>query len=67
MFKRFEKENFTSYLEKQRMGMAIEMLSNPYNSISYVAKQCGYASTAYFIKVFKQINGITPGKFKLQS
>ena len=64
MFKEYGKENVKSYMEKRRMAAAREILGNVRLKISQVAKQCGYSSEAYFIKVFKKIHDMTPGEFR---
>ena len=64
MFKEYGKENIKSYMEKRRMAAAREILGNVRLKISQVAKQCGYSSEAYFIKVFKKIHDMTPGEFR---
>ena len=33
-------------------------------TIGQVALQCGFASDASFIRVFKQYKGVTPGRFR---
>ena len=64
MFKKYAKTNVKSYMEQRRMAAAKEMLGNVRLKVSQVAKQCGYSSEAYFIKVFKRFYGITPGEFR---
>ena len=64
MFKKYAKENIKSYIEQRRMAAAREILGNVRLKISQVAKQCGYSSEAYFIKVFKKIHDMTPGEFR---
>ena len=64
MFKEYGKENVKSYMEQRRMAAAREILGNVRLKISQVAKQCGYSSEAYFIKVFKKIHDMTPGEFR---
>ena len=64
MFKQHGKENIKSYMERRRMAAAREILGNARLKISQVAKQCGYSSEAYFIKVFKKNHDMTPGEFR---
>lgn len=64
MFKKHGKENVKSYMQNRRMNAAKEILANIRVKIAQVAKQCGYSSEAYFIKVFKKCYGLTPGEFR---
>ena len=67
MFKKLGNQNIKNYLEERRMTAAKEMLSNVELRLAQIARQCGYSSEAYFIKVFKKFYGITPGEFRLEN
>ncbi len=67
MFKKLGNQNIKNYLEGRRMTAAKEMLSNVKLRLAQIARQCGYSSEAYFIKVFKKFYGITPGEFRLEN
>ena len=47
-----------------RLNKAKELLSNPANSISTVALDCGYNDPGYFARVFKQDTGMTPQEWR---
>ena len=64
LFTKYHGDKINNYLEKCRMGKARKMLMNYHARVAQVAKQCGYSSEAYFIKVFKKAYGTTPGKFR---
>ncbi|GDO98895.1 helix-turn-helix domain-containing protein [Escherichia coli] len=55
-----EQTSFSQLLLKERMQNAAQLLSVGRFSISRVAEQCGYASTSYFIAVFRRYYGIPP-------
>jgi AraC-like DNA-binding protein len=57
-------ETFSRYLQKYRMKMAKEFLLDPQYKIYTVAKMVGYSDVAHFRKAFKQIEGVSPMKFK---
>jgi YesN/AraC family two-component response regulator len=57
-------ETFSRYLQKYRMKMAKEFLLDPQYKIYTVAKMVGYSDVAHFSKAFKQIEGVSPMKFK---
>lgn len=40
------------------------LLTETHRSIAEVAAACGYARTEYFIRLFKQREGMTPGQFR---
>lgn len=48
------------YLTLKRMDRAKNLLSTSDFSIGEVASKCGYPDTAYFCRVFKKSEGITP-------
>ena len=54
-----------AYLAKLRVAKSKElMLQNKELSVQQVANQVGYHSYQYFIRVFKNLEGISPGAFK---
>lgn len=57
-------ENFTDYVNKKRIIMAKELLQIKSKTIEDVAKEVGYNYSYYFIKIFKNIEGITPGQYR---
>ncbi|EDV0715820.1 helix-turn-helix domain-containing protein [Salmonella enterica subsp. enterica] len=57
---------FSKILLDTRMATAkrlLELTNCNINSISY---QCGYQKVSYFIRIFKQYFGTTPGQFNMQ-
>ncbi len=64
VFKKSMGIRYTTYLNKVRLKKAIEFLSNQRDNVSTVAEKCGFNSTAYFCKIFKDEYKITPLEFK---
>ncbi len=68
IFFRWFREQFgitpLDYINKERVKMAKQMLSNSNDSIQSVSSQCGFSDVNYFIRVFKKIEGITPGSYQ---
>ena len=52
------------YLTQVRVEEAKTMLKNPKYNVMQVAEESGFEDPAYFTRVFKKIEGITPSKFK---
>jgi AraC-like DNA-binding protein len=47
-----------------RLRKAADLLSNSELSVGQIGEQCGFATNAYFIKIFRQKYGIPPGKYR---
>ena len=48
------------YLIKKRISLAKKLLAETDKSIGDVAKACGYLDVAYFCRVFKNVENVTP-------
>lgn len=60
LFKEQTGENFSSYLEHQRMENALELLRTTTMNISEVYKEVGYNNSHTFRRAFKKIYGMSP-------
>jgi len=62
------KENFgcsiTEYVIRCRISTAKRLLARTERSVAEIAGQVGYPDTNYFIRIFKQHTGITPGTYR---
>ena len=47
-----------------KMDMAKKMLENSDTSVTRIAELLGFESNAYFCKLFKKKNGITPSEYR---
>ncbi|MDD4688442.1 MAG: helix-turn-helix domain-containing protein [Eubacteriales bacterium] len=63
-FKNSTGTNISEYINKVRIERAKTALRFTEKSITEIAYEVGYGDTAYFSKVFKGIEGITPKKYK---
>lgn len=52
------------YVMHTRISFSVEMLSEQNYSISEIAEKCGFLSIYHFSKVFKNINGVPPSKYR---
>lgn len=48
------------YLIQKRISLAKHLLESTEDSIAEIAKACGYLDAAYFCRVFKKVEGVTP-------
>ncbi|MBO7169862.1 MAG: helix-turn-helix transcriptional regulator, partial [Clostridia bacterium] len=53
-----------TYIIEYRLSVAKNLLLTTKNTISQVAEACGFASTSYFTKLFKEKNGIPPKEYR---
>ncbi|MEH7245436.1 response regulator [Neobacillus niacini] len=63
-FKQLTGENFTDYVHRFKIRLAITMLTERYESIEYIAYGLGYSDRTYFSKIFKKYTGFSPGEYK---
>lgn len=65
---RIFKENFgisvNNYLIQKRITEAKYLLRFTNKTIEEISRNCGMSDTSYFNRLFKKLEGITPGKFR---
>lgn len=64
LFKREIKENFSNYVNKVRIKKAKELLQNSDTPVINISIDLGFEDCGYFIKVFKNIEGVTPAVYR---
>jgi AraC-like DNA-binding protein len=52
------------YINRERIKLAKQLLSNQNKTVTETAYQCGFTDVNYFVRLFKKSEGITPGTFK---
>ena len=57
-------ESIMQTLKKIRIRKAKHMLKYSNNSIKEIGKYSGFDSSSYFIKIFKELTGKTPGEYR---
>jgi YesN/AraC family two-component response regulator len=55
---------FSEYLTRKRLQIAKNRLLTTDLQIEEIALEVGYQTAKYFIKIFKDYEGITPSKFR---
>ena len=53
-----------NYIARVRVEYAKELLKNNKYTVFQIANMVGYSNDIGFIRVFKKLEGITPGKFR---
>jgi two-component system response regulator YesN len=64
VFKKTTGISFVQYVNQLRMNKAKELLLNPEFKIYEVADSSGFVSLPYFNRMFKQVEGVSPGDFR---
>ena len=64
LFREQEKRTPVEYLKSVRINKAKQMIIGKELKIFEIAEKCGFSSTAYFCKVFKEENGCTPAAYR---
>lgn len=65
--RRFKKTNgigWEAYLQNLRLVEARRLLKSGSLAVSQIAKDCGFKSDSYFIRLFRKKNKISPGEFR---
>lgn len=55
------------YLNRLRIGYAIDLLKGSSDSVAEIASRSGFQDQAYFCRVFRRITGTTPGAVRKES
>ncbi len=58
---------FSDYLNHVRIAKAKEILATSRSSVNQVSEMVGYGEPSYFCKVFKRIEGMSPGRYRKKS
>ncbi len=64
MFKDEMGESFISYVNRVRVEKSKILLLNESISLANVSEMCGFENQSYFTKVFKDIVGVSPKKYR---
>lgn len=64
LFKQYTAVSLRDYVQDQRIRLALELLRSTSLKIYEITRRCGYENTAYFIRVFKSVTGVTPQEWR---
>lgn len=57
---------FSDYVTRRRVQRAKELLTSTRLTIAEIAEQVGYQTAKYFVKVFREMTGVSPGQYRQQ-
>ena len=66
LFKKNTGQTPVEYINRYRLDRAKSMLKDSHNSILDVSLMCGFQNVGYFIRIFKEHFGVTPGIYRKQ-
>ena len=66
VFKEQFGQTVTGYLMQQRITQAKRLLRFSDKSIETIAQECGMNDANYFSRMFKKVEGVTPGEYRRQ-
>lgn len=66
LFKRKTGEGFVEYLTRKRIEASIPLMQDHTLSIEQISTRVGYLNTPTYIRNFKKIKGVSPGKYRSQ-
>jgi AraC-like DNA-binding protein len=66
LFKRELGLSPNDYILTEKIKRAKQMLAKPGSKIASISYDLGFSDSNYFIRVFKKMEGITPGSYQLQ-
>lgn len=66
-FKAYTGENFVIYLKKVRIRHAKKLLANGCSKLAVVSEEVGFENSKQFARVFKELEGISPGDYRAKN
>lgn len=67
LFKQITGNTFSNYLCTCRMSYAQKLLLSTQSPIKQIAVLCGYSEEVYFVRRFREVVGISPGRYRSQA
>ncbi|MBT2729550.1 response regulator [Bacillus sp. ISL-75] len=64
LFKEHVKLTFSEYVTRRRIQRAKDLLISTTLPINDIAEESGYKTAKYFIKIFKELEGMTPSSYR---
>ncbi|NJP37726.1 response regulator transcription factor [Alkalicoccus luteus] len=67
LFKEHMTMTFSEYVTKKRLQLAKRLLLTTSLPITEIAEQTGYQTSKYFIRIFREHEGLTPSRYRRES
>jgi two-component system response regulator YesN len=64
LFKRYTGDSLIAYINHVRVEKAKELLRNSNDKIYLIPEKVGFSSQPYFIRVFKNVTGMSPNEYR---
>lgn len=64
LFKDHAKLTFSEYITRRRVQRAKELLISTKLPVTDIAEEAGYKTAKYFIKIFRELEGMTPSSYR---
>ncbi|HHX60138.1 MAG TPA: helix-turn-helix transcriptional regulator, partial [Epulopiscium sp.] len=64
LFKKHTNYPLLDYINRTRISVAKNLLTDPTNTLFYIAQTCGFNDDKYFMKIFKKFEGMTPSQYR---
>lgn len=64
LFKKYTGHPLSNYINRTRISIAKNLLIDRNQTISYISQVCGFNDEKYFMKLFKQLEGLTPSQYR---
>ena len=64
IFKEVTGKTFIRFLQEARIAKACELLESTNYSVGVIAEKTGYSDMKYFYKLFNDLKGLPPGKYR---
>jgi YesN/AraC family two-component response regulator len=52
------------YINRERVKLSKQLLKDKQNKMASIGPQCGFSDANYFVRLFKKMEGITPGDYR---
>lgn len=64
LFSFYMRMGYSDYLNRVKVNESLKLLTTTGLSITEIAMAVGFSSTSYYIRVFRELRGISPGKLR---
>lgn len=52
------------YINQERIKLAKQLLADGRNNVTSVSMKCGFSDVNYFVRMFRKLEGLTPGSYQ---